>query len=58
MVPFDFRSGSFSGGMSIAPIQRGAPSPTSLGMTMFFLVLIAIGVATLIGAFVFAAFTL
>jgi hypothetical protein len=29
-----------------------------LGMTTFFLVLIAIGVATLIGAFVFAAFTL
>jgi hypothetical protein len=29
-----------------------------LGMTMLFLVLIVIGVATLIGAFVYAAFTL
>jgi hypothetical protein len=32
--------------------------PALLGMTKFFLALIAIAVAALIGAFVFAAFTL
>ena len=58
MVAFDFRSGPFSGGMSIASIQRGLPHQRFLGMTTIFLVLIAIGVATLIGAFVYAAFTL
>jgi len=44
--------------MSIASFNEDFHTPTSLGLTMFFLVLIAIGVATLIGALVFAAFTL
>jgi hypothetical protein len=44
--------------MSIAFNSTMARTPTLLGMTHFFLALIAIGVATLIGALVFAAFTL
>jgi hypothetical protein len=50
-------SGPLSGGMSMLQLTR-APAPTLLGMTTFFLVFIAIGVATIIGAFVYAAFTL
>jgi hypothetical protein len=37
---------------------NGGSRTALLGMNTFFLVLIAIGVATIIGAFVFAAFTL
>jgi hypothetical protein len=44
--------------LGVDPLPSGISIAAFLGMTMLFLVLIATGVVTLIGAFVFAAFTL